>query len=121
MRSITNPPSPGLFTSSPESVRVSGAEGVLFAGSDLPDRISDTDLDGLIEAIGLCGDRQLVPFELNLKRRPTKPHGERDSVQIPHRLRVEVERLVADVGPQVATLYQVQRSGHHPHVDALLG
>src|SRR5215216_5171295 len=55
----------------------SGIECVMFAGFDLPDLIANTDLDRLIEAVGLGSHRQLATFERYLQRRPTKPHGER--------------------------------------------
>ena len=35
--------------------------------------------------------------------------------------RAEVQDAVADVGADVAALDEVERPGHHPHVDALLG
>src|SRR4051812_27501127 len=40
---------------------------------------------------------------------------------MPYWLGVEVEHPVADLGPQIAPLDQIQRPGHYPHVDALLG
>src|SRR5215208_1563904 len=37
------------------------------------------------------------------------------------RLRAEVEGAILNLGPHVPSLDQVQRPGHHSHVDALLG
>ena len=63
-----------------------------LAGSDLFCLVADADLDGSAEVVALRRYRQLVAFELDLKkRRPTKLHGERQPVQVPYRLRVEVE------------------------------
>src|SRR3712207_1058520 len=104
---------------SPEPLRVPKIEGVAFSRPDLLGRIPDPDLQG--PAFRLDGDRQPVAFQLDVERRSAELHGEREPVEVPHRFGVEAERPVADVGPEVAALDQVQGAGHHAHVDALLG
>src|SRR5215210_6180975 len=115
---MNSPPSPGP-TSPPRPLRAPKVEGVAFAGLDLLDHVPDPNLDG--RAIRLDENCQLVAFQLDLERRPVEPHGERQPVEVPDRFGVEMERPVADVGPQVADLDQVERPGHHPHMDTLLG
>src|ERR687885_2905830 len=100
---------------------LSEGEGVALLVLDLLDLIADADLDRPIKAVGLGGDCQPTLLECDLDRRLTESHGEREAVQPVVRLRAEVEGVVPDLGPHVAALDQVQRSGHHPHVDALLG
>src|ERR687893_2896020 len=95
----------------------SESEGVALPVIDLPDLLADADLDGPVEAVGLCGDYQLAFLERDLDRRLAESHGEREALQPLVRLRVEVEGAVPDLGPHVAALDQVQRPGHQPHVD----
>src|SRR5215213_2973526 len=94
---------------------------MFFTAPYLSHLVADADLDGAAEAVVLYYNGQLAPFEGDLDWRPAELHGEHQPIQVPYRLRVEAENAVADLGPQVASLDQIERPGHHSHVDAFLG
>src|SRR5918994_896891 len=96
----------------------SQGKDVVLSVLDLPRLITDTDLDSPAKAVGAYSNNQAVLFELDLDLRLAKPQGEREAIQPLIRLRAEAQYAILDLGPHVAPLDQVQRSGHHPHVDA---
>src|SRR5215203_3418283 len=96
----------------------SQGKSVVLSVLDLPGGITDADLDGPAKAVGVYSDHQAVLFECDLELRLAEPQGEREAIQPLIRLRAEAEHAVLDLGSHVAPLEQVQRPGHHPHVDA---
>ena len=91
------------------------------ASAQLADLLADADPDRAVGALGV--DRHIQPAvgEAEANRRPTELHGEREVLEAIGQPRREAEDVAADRGAEVPALYQVERAGHHPHVDALLG
>src|SRR5215210_9264319 len=96
----------------------SQGKGVVLSVLDLPGLITDADLDGPAKTVGVYSNHQAVLIERDLDLRLAEPQGAREAIQPLIRLRAEAEHAVLDLGPHVAPLDQVQRPGHHSHMDA---
>src|SRR5690349_3598679 len=93
----------------------------MVAGAQVANLVAHGDADWPAESLRMRDDRQPAVLERDPDRRAPELHRKREPVQPVGEPGAEMQHAVTDDAAEVSALDQIERSRHHPEMDALLG